>query len=383
MKGKIRNIYPGGNTPDGFYSYYNYILPQREAQKFFCIKGGPGTGKSTFMRSIGEHFADKGEDVDFLWCSSDPGSLDGVLLKERRAAIVDGTAPHIVDPRNPGAVDEIINLGEYWDQESIRKQRDRIISLNEMIGEIFQHAYGYLRSAGEKYRFMAEIYEKTIPYEEIREYRNQLQLKLDGVSLLRRSESKARKDTVLGRRVYSGQRKKAFAGAITPGGIRSGLLSIIGDMEKVILLDSPVGFRTEKLLAPVSERLTDAGFDVEEYYCTMDPENRLEHIVCPGAGLAVAAVNRYHDIDTDKLSGKVIKLKIENKPAGSLGKMYSDTLTKLYSSCDEEIKNAAALLETAKAQHDILEGYYAPNMNFGLIEKKKEKVINMIENGDD
>lgn len=40
MKGHIRNIFPGGNTPQGFYSYYNDILPQRKAEKIFCIKGG-------------------------------------------------------------------------------------------------------------------------------------------------------------------------------------------------------------------------------------------------------------------------------------------------------------------------------------------------------
>ena len=67
MKGHIRNIFPGGNTPQGFYSYYNDILPQRKAEKIFCIKGGPGTGKSTLMKEVGNHFAEQGEDVDFLW----------------------------------------------------------------------------------------------------------------------------------------------------------------------------------------------------------------------------------------------------------------------------------------------------------------------------
>ncbi len=66
MEGKTRNLYPGGNTPCGFYSYYNYILPQRKAEKIFCIKGGPGTGKSTLMKKIGRHFVDKGEE----WTSS-------------------------------------------------------------------------------------------------------------------------------------------------------------------------------------------------------------------------------------------------------------------------------------------------------------------------
>ena len=113
MKGDQRNIYPGGNTPRGFYSYYNYILPQRKAEKIYCIKGGPGSGKSTLMKKTGEYFLEKGEDVDYLWCSSDPDSLDGILLPDRGVAVIDGTAPHVTDPVNPGAVDKIINLGMF------------------------------------------------------------------------------------------------------------------------------------------------------------------------------------------------------------------------------------------------------------------------------
>ena len=32
MEGTVRYIFSGGNTPKGFYSYYNYILPQEKAQ---------------------------------------------------------------------------------------------------------------------------------------------------------------------------------------------------------------------------------------------------------------------------------------------------------------------------------------------------------------
>ena len=120
MKSAIRDIFPGGNTPFGFHSYYNYILSQRKAQKFFCIKGGPGVGKSTLMKDLAELYISKGENVDRFWCSSDPSSLDGVLLKDRNVAIVDGTAPHIIDPVNPGAVDEIVNLGDFLNAEGLR-----------------------------------------------------------------------------------------------------------------------------------------------------------------------------------------------------------------------------------------------------------------------
>jgi len=91
-----RHIYPGNNTTEGFYSYYNYILGQREANRIICIKGGPGVGKSTFMKKIGETYLEKGEDVDFMHCSSDNNSLDGVVLKNRRIALIDATSPHVV-----------------------------------------------------------------------------------------------------------------------------------------------------------------------------------------------------------------------------------------------------------------------------------------------
>lgn len=37
---------------------------------------------------------DKGEQVEYLYCSGDPKSLDGVHIPRIRTAIVDGTSPH-------------------------------------------------------------------------------------------------------------------------------------------------------------------------------------------------------------------------------------------------------------------------------------------------
>ncbi|MDO7203979.1 hypothetical protein Q5M85_07220 [Paraclostridium bifermentans] len=33
--------------------------------------------------------------------------------------MLDATAPHIIDPKNPGAIDEILDLGRYWDRKTI------------------------------------------------------------------------------------------------------------------------------------------------------------------------------------------------------------------------------------------------------------------------
>jgi hypothetical protein len=151
MTGKVRHYFPGNNTPEGFFSYYDYILKQWEADKIWCIKGGPGVGKSTFMRKIGETMLNEGHDVDFLHCSSDSDSLDGIVLRDKKIAMVDGTRPHIVDPINPGAVDTIINLGEFWNEMEIRKNRITLINTNEQLKSIFSYAYNYLAAAEKMY----------------------------------------------------------------------------------------------------------------------------------------------------------------------------------------------------------------------------------------
>ncbi len=108
-KGTIRHMFPGNNTSRGFFSYYDYILLQEKAKKIYIIKGGPGVGKSTFIRQSAEDLADEGYDVEFMHCSSDPESLDGMVVPALSVAMIDGTAPHVVDPKNPGAVDETIH----------------------------------------------------------------------------------------------------------------------------------------------------------------------------------------------------------------------------------------------------------------------------------
>jgi hypothetical protein len=93
QKGSIKKVFPGGNTSKGFFSFYDQIIPE-DAERIFVIKGGPGVGKSSFMKTIAEEFLKLGYDVEFHYCSSDNKSLDGLVIKKANVALLDGTAPH-------------------------------------------------------------------------------------------------------------------------------------------------------------------------------------------------------------------------------------------------------------------------------------------------
>ena len=80
-------------------------------------------------------------------CSSDPKSLDGVFVKEKGLAIIDGTAPHLFDPVYPGARDIIINLGEAWDLKKLEKNISEIKELSAKKSACYKTAYRLLGAA--------------------------------------------------------------------------------------------------------------------------------------------------------------------------------------------------------------------------------------------
>ena len=111
-------LFAGANSGGGFQSFYETILSDSEIKRIYILKGGPGTGKSSFMRDAASLAASRGLSVESYFCSSDPSSLDAVVLGGKYA-ILDGTAPHTVEASAPGAREEIINLGAFWNSDKL------------------------------------------------------------------------------------------------------------------------------------------------------------------------------------------------------------------------------------------------------------------------
>ncbi len=117
----------GANTAKGFTSFYDEFLQPEKGDYIWYIKGGPGNGKSTFMRKIAQEAEERGETVEYACCSGDPESLDGIYLRERHTAYVDATSPHVQEPNEPGASGRYLDLsgclhrGLSEKQEEIRR----------------------------------------------------------------------------------------------------------------------------------------------------------------------------------------------------------------------------------------------------------------------
>lgn len=364
MKGKVRNLFPGGNTPEGFYSYYRYILGQQEASSIICLKGGPGTGKSSFMKAIGRYFNEKGENVDYFWCSSDPGSLDGILLRERKVAILDGTAPHVVDPENPGAVDTILHLGEYWNGEVLKQCKDHIMQNNQKIKRWFSYAYNSLKAAAALRNSLTDTYQDMmLPGELYKEAAGIVNRELSHYPVT----------------LSEGKKNKYFASAITPEGIVNYMPSLIHDFGNVYFISAPVGFRNEIMLKIISENTVHRGFSVEEYYCPMRPEAGLEHLLIPELDLAFVTLNNYHDMDMCECCKSMKTLEMRDFIDWNRMEPYMENILYCDTHSEMLIQQAVDSLKKAKAEHDILESFYVQNMNFEKIDNLKGEIIGKIE----
>ena len=141
------HYFPGGNTAEGFCSHFGDILPAPVQRRMFYLKGGPGVGKSTLMRRVGEAAEKAGLEVEYFHCSSDPDSLDAVCLPQKGAALMDGTAPHVYDPVAPGARDTLVGLGDFLDEAALRSHIEDILNLQKAISGRFRRCYCYLGGA--------------------------------------------------------------------------------------------------------------------------------------------------------------------------------------------------------------------------------------------
>ena len=140
------NYFLGANSCRGFYSLYG-SFPPGEGSFLHIIKGGPGNGKSGFMRRLATAAEKKGLDVETVLCSGDPDSLDGVYIPALRQAWCDGTAPHIAEPAAFAVDSDYVNLGAFCHLPMSSSDGEQIQGLNRAYKALYRQAYALLSAA--------------------------------------------------------------------------------------------------------------------------------------------------------------------------------------------------------------------------------------------
>lgn len=355
MRGNIKRVFPGGNTSEGFFSYYSYLL-EKGTRRTFVLKGGPGVGKSTLMKKIGQKMVESGYDVEFHHCSSDNQSLDGIAILEAGIVMVDGTAPHIVDPKYPGGLDEIINLGDFWDVEEMQLHNDKIIASTQEVSRLFARAYRFLGAARDIAENITAMYQRSMDLGVIIKIATELEKEFFQNNVER-----------IG---VSGKDRHLFSCAYTPSGFIDFTESILQDTRKVYYLEGRMGTGKTALMTKVASRALDRGYEVEIYHTPLIPQ-KISTILIKELGLALTTSdlykeNYYQAINLNDFLDKSIL-------AGFAEDIQKDT--QLF---EDLISRGLAEIAKAKAEHDLLEKYYVPHMDFAAANEKHEEILSRI-----
>lgn len=363
-KGKLKKLFPGGNTCKGFFSFYDYII-EEDANRIFVIKGGPGVGKSTFMKKIGEFMLERGYNVEFHCCSSDNNSLDGLVIPAIRVALIDGTAPHIVEPKNPGAVGEIIYLGDYWDEGQVRHYKEDILKANARITRLFRIAYSALGEA----KVIRDEWESYVSESMIESKVNKavngfIQAIFSGVASRYDRPAKSR---------------HLFATAITPDGIITGHVeSLMQEVHQLYTVSGDPGSGVPQVLARIAETAHDKGLNTEIYHCPFNPDN-IDLVIIPEIKVAAMNVQPPHTYDPSSIPNLTamklnLSIYIDHEKLSEFSHEISSAKYR-YQAC---LDRAVAYIRQAKLTHDYMEQFYVPAMNFEAIDHKRQEILQRI-----
>lgn len=356
---QIKNYYAGSNSSQGFYSLYDEAL--KGLERLYILKGGPGTGKSTLIRQVGESLVEKGWGIEFLHCSSDNGSLDGVIVPALQVGIVDGTAPHIVDPKYPGAVDQIVNLGDYRDDSELIQHHKEIRELTDSIAESFSKAYSTFAEAKKAHDELEEIYLNAM------DFRKADQVTEDLISNI--FPETIESDT-------SAFTRSLFFGAATPEGPVDYIDNLTDGLKKRYIVKGRAGSGKSTMMKKIGRHAEELGLSVQYFRCAFDPES-LDMVIIPSLETAILDGTAPHVIDPDRQNDEVVDMfDLCIDPRVEVDQV--EELKEAETPYKYSLQKGTNRLAEAKEKHDKLEEYYVNAMDFEAVQRKRDQIISEI-----
>ncbi len=354
MAGTV-SFFMGASTPDGFYSLFDGLHFPEQGWRLYIIKGGPGTGKSTLMKKIARECDRRGYFCERIFCSSDPKSLDAVIIPSLKISVADGTAPHVLEPEYPGVSEKLVDLGQFRNDRRLYENRDIIIEKAKENSFYHKKCTGFLYAARSCDNDTACVVLPALKMGTLHKFSEKLaEMKLGG------TESPA------------GSIGKRFMRAVTAEGERCFSDTYRELCEASVTLYDSFSQASSVLLKIVQLKAAEKG--IGGYVCPspMYPDSRIEQLIFPSRSLGLTLKEKddgFHStlaVDCMRFYDKAYLSRHKNRLAfnrRSRGEMLS---------------GAAECLKRAKEIHDELESFYIDATDFDAVNEYSEKIIKEI-----
>ncbi len=350
----------GANSPQGFVSHFDQLDCGDPQWHTFIIKGGPGCGKSTFMKRIASVFAERCKGMQLIPCSSDPDSLDAVILPEWKVSIVDGTAPHVLEPKNPALSESILSFGDFLDPLKIKPHADTIRKIDKVTSKNYAQAIDCLAAAKSFLSDSNRIAMGCLSVEKLSSYARHFACK----HFPRRCGHPGR-----------GKESVRFLSAVNVQGVTSLAQTASTLCDHICFIADDWGAAASLFLCALRSYALDNGYDVITCYCPLAPNQKIDHLFIPALGLGFMTENRFHN-----LSGVIPDRRIHAKRFLDIETMHhhKKRLSFNQKAAAQMIRQAISILAENKELHDELEAIYLAAMDFSQMDAMLEHVASQI-----
>ncbi|MEG1547315.1 MAG: hypothetical protein RR527_01075 [Clostridia bacterium] len=345
-----KEFFLGSNTRHGFFPLFGQLQSAGPDFKLFILKGGPGSGKSTLMKRVAARMEELGDELEYIPCASDPDSLDALIDHDAQLAIVDGTAPHVMDPRYPGVCETLLNAGDAWDETMLAADGAHIMELSMAISLCHSRATAYIAAAAsllESNRAVAENY-----------------VDRDMINTIVRNFFDGMQPTGT-----MGIERKRLLSAVSVGRTVFFSETLMAVCPRLFAIPDEYGAASHALLTCLRTVALALGQDVISCCCSVLGQDKLEHLLLPSIGVGFTTANSFHSIIGG--AAAVIAAPMFQLPQAvdAAAMQQQLIMAKLL------IAEAEKQVAKAKQLHDELEAFYIKAMDFSKIEPMFERII--------
>jgi len=359
MSVQPKHYFACANSAKGFQNLFASNLQGLE--KIFILKGGPGNGKSSLMKRIGTYLEEKDLDVEYIHCSGDSDSLDGVVSRKIGFAIVDGTAPHIIEPKCAGCVEEYINIGAGWDCSKLKENQEDIEKILSEIAKCYPAAYDEFAKGIKIHDEWEKIYIENMDFKKANDL---TEIVIQDIL----QDTKLEKE---------GKVVHRFFGGSTCNGPVDYVPTIIEPVGTRYFIKGRPGSGKSTLLKKLMVKAQLRGLDVEVYHCGFDP-NSLDMILLPEIDKVIFDSTAPHEYYPDRKEDIIVDM-YEQLIVPGTDEEYEEQISDIKVRYKDTVNAGIEYLRKAKNLHDKLENYYIEATDYSVAENIYSTLVEKID----
>ena len=388
---KLKKFFLGANSPGGFLSFFHELQRGQPNWQNFLIKGGPGTGKSSLMKSIANELSDVSQDLELIFCSSDPQSLDALIFNDKKISIVDATAPHILEPEFPGTCEKTISLCDCWNEDVLKKNQHLITDLFKKNSFCLSQVRNLFLAVQGLQKNNHDIIERHLELQNLQSCFFDLLTSESEFKRLQNIETNFK----LNLKKNSLERNR-FLSTTSSDGTVFFQETITQIAKKIYLIEDQFGVVSGWILSNLKTFLLSNNIRIITCYCPVFSQicnnsnfenkkqnSKIDHILVPDLKIAFVTTNKYHKFNPDDLKKTKTTFDLKTINADDFVNFIAYNLEEQLQFNQVQIKKilkkAQFFAKEAKIAHDKLENCYFRAMDFNLVNLKTAQTIKDIK----